>query len=191
MKKYILVILTLLAFTANAQNSVRARNVSPKREEIKPLRVGDKLPENFWQQEHTIYANGQTTKQTLAAYRGKLLILDFWATWCSTCIYRFAKLEQWQECYNGQLAILLVNSSNTKDSEQRVAELLGGKRAPHQKFKLASIVNDTWLDALFPHRTLPHYIWIDTAGSVSAITSADFVNKEQLHSFFKTNPDKP
>ncbi|MFN0293131.1 TlpA family protein disulfide reductase [Pedobacter helvus] len=156
-----------------------------------PLRVGDKLPETFWQQEHTLYADGTTIKQTLEKYKGKLLILDFWATWCSSCIYKFGTLEKLQEQYQGQLAILLVNSTNTKDKEQRVAEQLAGRRAPHQKFRLASIVNDTVLDALFPHRALPHYVWIDTTGTVSAITGADFVNREQVHYFFKANTAKP
>ncbi|RYD98040.1 MAG: redoxin domain-containing protein [Sphingobacteriales bacterium] len=155
------------------------------------LKVGDKLPESFWQQKHTIYANGQTTKQTLEKYKNTPFILDFWATWCSTCIYKFSILAQWQESTKGQLGILLVNSSNTKDKEERVAALLEGKRAPHQQFKLPSVVNDTYLDALFPHQTLPHYIWIDATGTVSAITNADFVTLAQLHAFLQTNPTKP
>lgn len=158
---------------------------------IKPLKVGDKLPQSFWQQEHTIYQNGRTTQQTLAAYKGRPLILDFWATWCSTCIYKFGILAQWQESYREQLSVLLVNSTNTRDKEQRVAEQLEGKRAPHQQFKLASVVNDTYLDALFPHRMLPHYIWIDATGTVGAMTNADFVTIEQLQIFLKTNPVKP
>lgn len=154
------------------------------------LKVGDKLPQTFWQQEHTIYVNGQTTTQTLEKYKNTPFILDFWATWCSTCIYKFSILAQWQESTKGQLGILLVNSSNTKDKEERVAALLEGKRAPHQQFKLPSVVNDTYLDALFPHQTLPHYVWIDATGTVSAITNADFVTLAQLHAFLQTNPAK-
>lgn len=192
MKTTIFIVMAMLClnFSANAQD-VRAKDVSPRREEIKPLKVGDILPEIFWQQEHIIYTNGQTNKQTLEQYKGKLLILDFWATWCSTCIYKFRILEQWKESYKGQLGVLLVNSSNTKDREQRVAELLEGKRAPHQQFKLASVVNDTYLDTLFPHRSLPHYIWIDATGTISAVTNADFVTEAQLQNFLKTNPSKP
>lgn len=192
MKTIIFIVMAMLClnFSANAQG-VWAKDVSPRREEIKPLKVGDKLPETFWQQEHTVYANRQAIKQTLERYKNKPLILDFWATWCSTCIYKFRILEQWKESYKGQLGVLLVNSSNTKDREQRVAELLEGKRAPHQQFKLSSVVNDTYLDALFPHRSLPHYIWIDATGTISAITNAEFVTEAQLQNFLKTNPAKP
>jgi hypothetical protein len=45
-------------------------------ETIKAFNVGDKLPDSFWKQEHTVYRNGKTGTETLEQYKGKLLILQ-------------------------------------------------------------------------------------------------------------------
>ncbi len=149
-------------------------------EPIKPLYVGDRLPETFWQQEHSVYANGQTTKQTLAQYKGKLLILDFWATWCGSCINKFNMLQQRQAKYGAALAVMLVNSSSTRDSPEKIKMLMEGKKPPYQVFKLTSIINDEYLAALFPHGAVPHYVWVNKRGQIAALTNGELMNAAQL-----------
>ena len=171
---YIVVALLCLFFKVAAQ------------EPVKPLKVGDKLPEVFWQQEHTIYQNGKTYTQKLSAHRGKLLILDFWATWCGTCINKFPILQSQQLLHNDALVVLLVNTSSTRDTAEKVAELFNGKKPPHKTFTLPSIINDTYLNSLFPHTSLPHYIWINKTGQIFAITNGEFINDIQLVHILKS-----
>ncbi len=135
---------------------------------IKPLKVGDKLPESFWQQEHMVYHNGKTTKQTLAAYKGKLLILDFWATWCGSCIKKFAFADSLQSVHRGQLSIVLVNAVHTKDTPEKI-----GATMESYGHGLYTTIGDNYLKELFPHKILPHYIWIE-AGQFVAATGSDF-----------------
>src|ERR1700733_4763932 len=40
-------------------------------------------------------------KQTieLASYRGKVVLLNFWATWCAPCLTEMPAFEEWQKVY--------------------------------------------------------------------------------------------
>mgnify|MGYP003576231570 FL=1 len=157
---------------------------SQAQEPIKALRVGDKLPETFWQQEHTIYANGQTSKHTLEKYKGKLLILDFWATWCSSCIKKMPYLDSLQRAYPDHLKILLVNSRKS-DRDNTTVKLAFDEYA--KGLVLSSVINDTHLGQLFPHRLLPHYVWIGANGQIISFSNSDFVNRATISKLTKNN----
>jgi thiol-disulfide isomerase/thioredoxin len=38
-------------------------------------------------------------KLDLHAYRGKVVLLDFWATWCSSCQFEMPRFVAWQTQY--------------------------------------------------------------------------------------------
>ncbi len=157
-------------------------NSGANAQEIKPLKVGQKVPLAILQQKMPYINgnNGQTDSVALSAYKGKLLILDFWATWCSGCIYQFEKLEKLQQQYQDQIKVLLVNEANTKDKPQHIQGIFSGKNAPFIKSDLSSIYNDTILGKLFPHPYLPHYAWIGPNGELLALTNADLVNEQAI-----------
>ena len=47
--------------------------------------------------------------QALTGYQGKLVYLDFWASWCGPCAESFPWLNRMQEKYAGQLVVVGVN----------------------------------------------------------------------------------
>lgn len=57
--------------------------------------------------------NGQTV--TLAGLRGKPVVLNFWATWCSACRSEMPYLQDIYDEWAGQGAILLVNTGETAE----------------------------------------------------------------------------
>ena len=61
---------------------------------IQPLQIGDHIPEELWHMPLQVvnHPDGKDTI-TLNDYRGKLIILDFWASYCSPCIRSIAKIS--------------------------------------------------------------------------------------------------
>ena len=58
----------------------------------------------------------------LASYRGKLVLVNVWATWCEPCREEMPSLEELQERYKGRpLAVLTVNM---EESDAKVARFL-------------------------------------------------------------------
>src|SRR5690606_36325526 len=68
--------------------------------EIRPLQVGDTIPEELWNIKFNMhYADGRHHAFKLNELRGKLILIDFWASWCASCIEGFPKMEKLQELY--------------------------------------------------------------------------------------------
>lgn len=57
--------------------------------------------------------NGQG-KVSLSANKGKVVIVDFWATWCEPCKKSFPKLEELNVKYKGNLVIIGVSEDDEK-----------------------------------------------------------------------------
>ena len=54
---------------------------------------------------------------TLSAYRGKVVILNFWATWCPPCREEMPSMERaWQRLRHEDIVMLAVNVGEDEDS---------------------------------------------------------------------------
>jgi thiol-disulfide isomerase/thioredoxin len=145
-----------------------------------PLKIGDQLPESFWQLEHLIYNSGKTTRQKLSAYKGKLIILDFWATWCTACLKSFPKMAQLEKQFDEKLVAIKV----TYQSLEIVSEFDRGPTGMSLKenvgSELSSVVQDKAFTALFPHKLIPHLVYIGTDGRVIGFSDSQELNAELI-----------
>jgi thiol-disulfide isomerase/thioredoxin len=59
----------------------------------------------------TAMQNGAGETITLNSFRGKVLLINFWATWCAPCIREMPSLDRLQAATNGQnFQVIAINS---------------------------------------------------------------------------------
>lgn len=140
------------------------------------IEVGDKLPDlPALRLTHT-----KDRTLTSESYKGKFLILDFWATWCGPCIKALPKMDTLQEKFKDQLKIVLVSDETREKIDAFFATI---KKIRNGDLRIGSVFQDTLLNTYFPHVTIPHYVWIDSNCIVRAITYADLVNDVNIQRF--------
>lgn len=159
---------------AHAQSGGKQTDTGIK--EIRPLNIGDTIPEAVWNMPLQV-VNHPTGKKsiTLNDYRGKLIILDFWATWCSACIAAMPRLHLLEQELNHSFEILSI----TTQSKALVDHFIKQNKIL-DSLDLTTVAQDFMLKSLFPHRLVPHYVWIDKTGTITAFTGADEIDKQSV-----------
>lgn len=152
---------------------------------VKPLHIGDTLtPTDF-----TYFINDQKFTGSLPDKKGKLTILDFWATWCSSCVGAFPKVEALQKEMGDRVQFVLVNTKNSGDNAAKLRNFFAKWKARYGAgLSLASVEQDTLFDALFPHHLVPHYVWIDAGGKIAAFTGAEQVTAANIKAVLEKTP---
>lgn len=143
------------------------------------ISIGQQVPDVLIQNISGLNGSDKTPVDLpLSAFKGKLLILDFWATWCSPCIAMIPKMEALQEEFKGRVQFLPVayQSFNEVDAFYQKLQRQTGKVS-----SLPMVYADKTLVRLFSHQTLPHYVWIGGDGVVKAITDREAVSAENIN----------
>ncbi|WET69715.1 TlpA disulfide reductase family protein [Sphingobacterium sp.] len=139
---------------------------------VEPLLIGQKLPEEFWKREYLVYNNGDTTRQTLEAYRGKLLVLDFWATWCAICLGQMKEKDELFNRFPADAKLIYVNPTQTKDTYTNIVKIQDRLAERSLSGKFQSIIEENYLQQLFPNYIYPRYVWIGPRGDLIGLTLA-------------------
>ena len=140
------------------------------------LQVGDTIPEVLL----TKVSNYPSPTAKLSSFKGKAMIIDFWATYCAPCIAILPRLDSMHRVYREQLNILSVTSQDEKTALGFLAKLEKKRGA---KYRLVEVSGDRKLHALFPHTYIPHVVWIDPTGIVRAITDFKPLNRQTVERF--------
>lgn len=119
--------------------------------------------------------DGRTVR--LTEFKGKPLVLDFWATWCAPCRATMPHLDTVQKRYRERGLVVLGVSVDDQDADfvKRYVARLG------VKFRLA-MADEEVLDSYGPIRSIPTTFFIDRRGVVTRRV-VGYIDEETLDSY--------
>lgn len=109
--------------------------------------------------------DAQGIKQGLGQYKGKIIVLNFWATWCPPCREEMPELSQLQQEYKNKNVVVL---GVAEDELAAVREFLQSSPVTYPVF-IAEDENMGLGNSLGNDKgVLPYTVIIDTDGNVIA-----------------------
>ena len=161
MLKVILVILIVLGSLTTACQSNESPSEAPE--------VGKRAPDF---QLNTL--DGQSV--SLSDLKGKPVLINFWATWCSPCVYEMPYIQQiydeWQE---RGLVLLAINIG---ESSSQAAEFM----QQHNLSFPVLLDREGNIAQKYNIRGIPTTFFIDRDGIIQDIRIGAFQNKEEIES---------
>jgi thiol-disulfide isomerase/thioredoxin len=95
---------------------------------------------------------------TLEQFRGKPLILSFWATWCGFCRGELADLTKFHAAHPDSAAVLAVSTDRDKGNVGPFAERLG--------IKLPIAISDGTNEDAYSTESIPQLYVLDSNGHI-------------------------
>lgn len=123
----------------------------------KPLKSGNKAPDFTAE-----LIDGSTV--TLSDFKGKPVIINFWATWCGPCVKEMPAFERLKENYGDEIGILAVNCGEDADTIKDFADANG------YTFPIA-LDEEYQVSMLYPTNSIPYTVVINGNGKVTHVSS--------------------
>jgi uncharacterized protein (TIGR03435 family) len=120
--------------------------------------------------------NSPVKQIKLSDLKGKIVLIDFWATWCGSCLEAMPHLKALQQQYKNELQVITV----TDETAKRAGQYLSA-RPSNLWF---AIDTDGTIAKLFPHRMIPHTVLLSTDGKVVANTNPEAVTPAVIDSLW-------
>ncbi|MGC4036064.1 MAG: TlpA disulfide reductase family protein [Chitinophagaceae bacterium] len=154
---------------------------------IRPLKIGEKVPDVVLSNTY----NSALVDLRLSFFQNKIIILDFWSSWCGNCIKLFTHLDSLQRKFGSNLQIILVNSRSkeSNDDEKKIKKIITSlEKRTGQSISLPVVYNCDSLDLYFPNKYIPHEVWLDENKKVIAITSWMEVTEQNISALLNNQP---
>jgi len=104
----------------------------------------------------------------LASTRGKVTVLDFWATWCGPCLNAMPMLDA-LAAKHPEIAVLAINLDDPVAARALFTE---------RGYRMTLLVDDETVSTRYGVSTIPHTVVIDPAGVVRMVARGGGANLE-------------
>ena len=138
---------------------------------------GDKIP-NFTLPLFSGYEFENKNEINFSDFSGKIVVLNFWASWCKPCEQEAAELEEAWKFYNGDVMFLGVDYVDTEPEA----------RTYLKKFQITYPNGPdlrTELSQLFRIRGVPETYFIDQQGVLYYVKVGPFISVDEIKSIIE------
>ena len=122
-------------------------------------------------------SSGKTVK--LKDYRGKVVLLDFWATWCTGCKKEIPWFAEFERVY-GAKGLAVVGVSMDEGGWKVLKPFLAETHVPYRM-----LLGDDAMAKQYGIKNLPDTFLIDRHGKVAAAYIEGLVDKEDVEANIK------
>ena len=122
-------------------------------------------------------ASGKTV--TLKDYRGKVVLLDFWATWCTGCKKEIPWFAEFEKTY-GAKGLAVVGVSMDEGGWKVLKPFLAETHVPYQ-----ILLGDDAMAQRYGIETMPDTFLIDQEGKVAAAYLGGLVDRDNIEANIK------
>ena len=113
---------------------------------------------------------------TLSDHEGKVILLNFWATWCGPCVGEMPAFEKLQETYGEDLVLVAVNSGEDEETVTSFLEENG--------YTFPVVLDPEYAVAmLYPTDGIPYTVIIGTDGKV-AVTQVGAGDADTMYAHY-------
>jgi peroxiredoxin len=121
---------------------------------------------------------------TLRNYRGKVVLLDFWATWCHGCKLEIPWFADFSQKYAGQ-GLTVVGVSLDSDGWKAVTPFIKTAHVPYQ-----IILGNDAVSKAYGIENMPDTFLIDRQGRIAAVYNG-MVDKQNVEDNLRTMLSEP
>jgi peroxiredoxin len=111
---------------------------------------------------------------SLKAYQGKVVLLDFWATWCTGCKKEIPWFSEFQTTFGPQ-AFAVIGVSMDEDGWKTLKPFLAENHVPY-----TMVLGDEATARQYGIEALPDTFLIDKQGNVAAAYVGGLVDKDNI-----------
>ena len=120
------------------------------------------------------------TEWKLRDFRGKIVMVNFWATWCPPCVGEMLHFQEIAQDWSGDLQIFAITSINAKQSKRDVSSFLQANPGYTFTVLLDPDGEVSTLYGITPTTYIPRTFFIDADGIIRKVQEDSFKSPTEI-----------